>query len=44
MVDDLREALAKHAECWDGDSADPSVVASVVEKAATMGLESTALH
>lgn len=25
--DDLEEALAKHAECWEEDDVDPSVVA-----------------
>ena len=28
--DDLRGALAKHAECWMGDSIDPSIAAAEV--------------
>ena len=35
--DDLREALAKHAECWTADSIDPSIEAVEVCRCATMG-------
>ena len=40
--DDLREALAKHGECWTGDSIDPSIVAAVCRRV-TMGSEATAV-
>ena len=39
---DLREALAKHGECWTGDSIDPSIVAAVCRRV-TMGSEATAV-
>ena len=39
---DLREALAKHAECWTGDSPEPSIAAGEVFRRVTMGSESTA--
>lgn len=41
---DLREALARHEEYWDGDSVDPYVVALAVENLATMEFEPTALQ
>ena len=36
---DLREALAKHAECWMGDSVDLSIAAAEVCRPVTMGSE-----
>ena len=41
--DDLREALAKHAECWTDDSVDPSIAAAEVCHRVTMGSEATAV-
>ena len=41
--DDLREALAKHAECWTDDSVDPSIAAAEVCRRVTMGSEATAV-
>ena len=41
--DDLREALAEHAECWTGDSIDPSITAAEVCRRVTMGSEATAV-
>ena len=41
--DDLREALAKHAECWTDDSVDPSITAAEVCRRVTMGSEATAV-
>ena len=40
--DDLREALAKHAECWTGDSIDPSIATAEVCRRVTMGSEAAA--
>ena len=37
----LREALAKHAECWTDDSIDPSIAAAEVCRRVTMGSEAT---
>ena len=42
--DDLREALAKHAECWTDDSVDPSTAAAEVCRRVTMGSEATAVN
>lgn len=39
---DLREGLAKHAECCEDDEVDPSVIAPAMAKVAIMGNESTA--
>ena len=41
--DDLREAVAKHAECWTGDSIDPSIAAAELCRLLTMGSEATAV-
>ena len=41
--DDLREALAKHAEYWTDDSIDPSGAAAEVCRRVTMGSEATAV-
>ena len=41
--DDLREALAKHAECWTGISIDPSIALAEVCRRVTMGSEATAV-
>ena len=41
--DDLREALAKHAECWTGDSIDPPIAAVEVYRRVTMTSEATAV-
>ena len=40
---DLREALAKHAECWTGDTLDPSIAAADVSRLVAMGSEQTAV-
>ena len=40
--DDLWEALAKHAECWEGDEIDPSIAAATVTRLCAMGNERTA--
>ena len=40
--DDLWEALAKHAECWEGDEIDPSIAAAEVSRLCRMGHEQTA--
>ena len=40
--EDLWEALAKHAECWEGDEIDPSIAAAEVTRLCRMGNESTA--
>ena len=42
--DDLLEALAKHAECWEGDRMDPAVALAAVTRLVTMGSEPTALE
>ena len=39
--DDHSEALAKHAECWTGDSIDPSIAAAGVCRRVTMWSEAT---
>ena len=41
--DDLREALVNHAECWTGDSIDPSIAAAELCRLLTMGSEATAV-
>lgn len=41
--EDLLEALARHAECWDGGQVDPRVAFSAVTRIMGMGSESTAL-
>ena len=41
--DDLREALAKHAECWTDDSVDPFIAATEVCRRVTMGSVATAV-
>ena len=41
--DDLREALAKHAECWTDDSVYPSIAAAEVCRRVTMESEATAV-
>ena len=41
--DDLREALAKHAECWTDDSVDPTIAAAEVCRRVNMGSEDTAV-
>ena len=41
--DDLRNALAKHAESWTGDSIDPSIAPAEVCRRVTMGSEATAV-
>ena len=41
--DDLREALAKHAECWTDDSIDPFIAAAEVCRLVTMGSKATAI-
>ena len=41
--DELREALAKHAECWTDDSVDPSIAATEVCRRVTMGSEATSV-
>ena len=41
--DDLRDALAKHAECWTGDYIDPSIAGAEVCRRVTMGSEATAV-
>ena len=41
--EDLREALAKHAECWTSDSIDPSIAAADVCRRVTMESEATAV-
>ena len=38
---DLREAIAKHAECWTEDSIDPSFAAAEVCRRVTVGSEAT---
>ena len=41
--DDLRETVAKHAECWTGDSIDPSIATAEVCRRVTMSSEGTAI-
>ena len=41
--DDLREALAKHAECWNDGALDLSIAAAEVCRRVTMGSEATAV-
>lgn len=40
--EDLWEALAKHAECWEGDAIDSSIAAAEVVRLSRMGKERTA--
>ena len=39
----LREALARHFQCWEEDKVDPSVAAAGVKKALALWSEVTAL-
>ena len=41
--EDLYEALAKHAECWTGDSINPSIAAAKASSLVRMGSEATAV-
>ena len=41
--DDLREALANHAECWTGGSIDPSIATGDMCRRVTIGSEATAV-
>ena len=41
-ADDLWEALAKHAECWEDDTVDHSIAAAEVARLVRMGNERTA--
>ena len=40
---DLREALAKHAECWTDDTLEPSIAPAAVSRMVVMGTETTAV-